>query len=256
MQADATAYRGPAQKTPSTTSLDPDRANSNSLTRVLIIEDDSDIVDLLTRHFNTAGRFSILTAIDGASGLDKAREQMPDIIVLDLMLPNMPGLDVCKTLKGQRLTRDIPILILTAKADVVDRIVALELGADDYVTKPFSPREVMLRVNAILRRRNGGEREPSVTIGAVTIDSRIHSVSVYGKRVELTAVEFKLLSHLMYRSGRVQPRDRLLTEVWGYDQAVDTRTIDTHVQRLRRKLGKAGVFIETIRGFGYRFTGE
>jgi DNA-binding response OmpR family regulator len=256
MHADATVYSGPRQKPPSTASLEPTRAGSDSLTRVLIIEDDSDIVDLLTRHFNTAGRFSILTAMDGASGLDKAREQMPDIIVLDLMLPNMPGLEVCKTLKGQRLTKDIPILVLTAKADVIDRIVALELGADDYVTKPFSPREVMLRVNAILRRSNGGEKEASVTIGAVTIDTRTHSVLVYGNPIQLTTVEFKLLSHLMYRSGRVQPRDRLLTEVWGYEQAVDTRTIDTHVQRLRRKLGKAGMFIETIRGFGYRFTGE
>jgi DNA-binding response OmpR family regulator len=256
MDSDARAHNGRGQRFRSTDSLGPDRAGPHPVTRVLIIEDESDIVDLLTRNFNTAGRFSILSAADGASGLDKAREQMPDMIVLDLLLPGMPGLEVCKILKGQRQTRDIPILILTAKADVIDRIVALELGADDYVTKPFSPREVVLRVNAILRRRHGGEKGSRVTIGAVTIDSSSHSVLVYGKPIQLTMVEFKLLDHLMHRSGRVEPRDRLLAEVWGYEQAVDTRTIDTHVQRLRRKLGKAGTFIETIRGFGYRFSGE
>jgi two-component system phosphate regulon response regulator PhoB len=162
-------------------------------------------------------------------------------------------LEICKVLKTDAATRSIPVLMLTAKAEEIDRIVGLEFGADDYVTKPFSPRELVLRVNAILRRGKGesGE-EKKLTIGQITVDPARHQVDVGGKPVRLTSVEFKLLSMLMRRQGRVQERDRLLNEVWGYESVIDTRTVDTHVRRLRKKLGKAADAIETVRGFGYR----
>ena len=222
-----------------------------SSTRILIIEDEQDVIDLLTLHLRKAG-FTLSTATDGAAGLRQAREESPVLIILDLMLPKMPGLEICKVLKMDAATRQIPIIMLTAKAEEIDRIVGLEFGADDYVTKPFSPRELILRVNAILRRGKGEVEEAKLSIGAITLDPARHHVAVGGKPVRLTSVEFKLLSMLMRRKGRVQARDRLLNEVWGYESVIDTRTVDTHVRRLRKKLGKAAVGIETVRGFGYR----
>jgi DNA-binding response OmpR family regulator len=227
------------------------RAAMSSI-RILIIEDEQDVIDLLTLHLRKAGGFTVTTATDGASGLRKAREELPALIILDLMLPKMPGLEICKVLKTDAATRQIPIIMLTAKAEEIDRIVGLEFGADDYVTKPFSPRELILRVNAILRRGKGEAAEEKMSIGAITLDPARHHVAVGGKPVRLTSVEFKLLSMLMHRKGRVQARDRLLNEVWGYESLIDTRTVDTHVRRLRKKLGKAAVAIETVRGFGYR----
>jgi DNA-binding response OmpR family regulator len=220
--------------------------------KILIVEDEPDVVDLLILQLRKAGGFSVLTAHDGVEGLKKARTESPALIVLDLMLPRMPGLEVCKVLKTDALTSHIPIIMLTAKAEEVDRIVGLEFGADDYVTKPFSPREMLLRIKAILRRGQGKMSEEKMTRGPITIDSARHRVLVGGKPIILTAVEFKLLSMLMQRPGRVQARDRLLNEVWGYETAIDTRTVDTHVRRLREKLGKAAGVIETVRGFGYR----
>ncbi len=220
--------------------------------KILIVEDEPDVVDLLTMQLRKAGGFSTLSAKDGAEGLKKARSESPALIVLDLMLPRMSGLEVCKILKTDTATRHIPIIMLTAKAEEVDRIVGLEFGADDYVTKPFSPREMILRIQAILRRGRSEGAEESMTRGSITIDAARHRVLVAGKPVVLTAVEFKLLSMLMKRPGRVQARDRLLNEVWGYESAIDTRTVDTHVRRLREKLGKAASAIETVRGFGYR----
>jgi two-component system phosphate regulon response regulator PhoB len=221
-------------------------------TKILIIDDEQDVIDLLTLHLRKAG-FGLSTATDGAAGLRLAREESPALIVLDLMLPKMPGLEICKVLKTDAATRGIPVLMLTAKAEEIDRIVGLEFGADDYVTKPFSPRELVLRVNAILRRGKGeGGEEKKLTIGQITVDPARHQVDVGGKPVRLTSVEFKLLSMLMRRQGRVQERDRLLNEVWGYESVIDTRTVDTHVRRLRKKLGKAADAIETVRGFGYR----
>jgi two-component system phosphate regulon response regulator PhoB len=220
--------------------------------KILIVEDEPDVVDLLTLQLRKAGGFTAVTAHDGAEGLKKARAESPALIVLDLMLPRMSGLEVCKILKTDISTRHIPIIMLTAKAEEVDRIVGLEFGADDYVTKPFSPREMLLRIKAILRRGQNDGVEESMTRGLITIDSARHRVLVGGKPVVLTAVEFKLLSMLMKRPGRVQARDRLLSEVWGYESAIDTRTVDTHVRRLREKLGKAASAIETVRGFGYR----
>ena len=223
--------------------------------RILIVEDENDVVDLLTLNLRKAGGFLISKAGDGATGLTKARAEKPDLIILDLMLPKIPGLEVCKILKSEAATRHIPILMLTARAEEIDRVVGLECGADDYVTKPFSPREIVLRIKAILRRGATEEADDRLSAGPITIDPACHEVLVNGKRVELTSLEFKLLRTLMQRRGRVQERDRLLNEVWGYESVIDTRTVDTHVRRLREKLGKAGDAIETVRGFGYRVRG-
>ena len=217
--------------------------------KILIIEDENDVADLLTLTLRKAG-FRISASPDGASGLQKARDDKPDFVILDLMLPKMSGLEVCRILKSDTVTSHIPILMLTAKAEEIDRIVGLEFGADDYVTKPFSPREVVLRIRAILRR--GQAASESLTAGPISIDPARHEVRINGKQVHLTSLEFKLLRLLMQRRGRVQDRDRLLNEVWGYESVIDTRTVDTHVRRLREKLGKVGDAIETVRGFGYR----
>ena len=224
--------------------------------RILIVEDERDVVDLLTLNLRKAGGFVISTAADGAAGLHKARTEKPAFIILDLMLPKMPGLEVCKILKSDPAARHIPIMMLTAKAEEIDRIVGLEFGADDYVTKPFSPREVILRIQAILRRGNPTPEEERLSAGSIVIDPARHHVSVGCKRVNLTSIEFKLLRTLVQRRGRVQARDRLLYDVWGYESMIDTRTVDTHVRRLREKLGKTGDVIETVRGFGYRLREE
>jgi len=223
---------------------------------ILIVEDERDVVDLLVLNLRKAGRFGISTASDGVTGLNKARSERPAFIILDLMLPKMPGLEVCKILKTDPLTRQIPIMMLTAKAEEIDRIVGLEFGADDYVTKPFSPREVVLRIQAILRRAEVLPDDERLSAGSITIDPERHKVSVAGKLVNLTSIEFKLLRTLMQRRGRVQARDRLLNDVWGYESVIDTRTVDTHVRRLREKLGKASQVVETVRGFGYRLREE
>ena len=220
--------------------------------RILIVEDEKDVLDLLMLTLRKAGGFSVLTATDGATGLQKARLEKPAFIILDLMLPKMPGLDLCKVLKTDPATSGIPIMMLTAKAEEIDRIVGLEFGADDYVTKPFSPREVTLRIKAILRRGEAKRDGEHLTAGPIQIDPTRHEVSVSGKPVSLTMLEFKLLCTLIERRGRVQERDRLLNDVWGYESAIDTRTVDTHVRRLRKKLGKAADAIESVRGFGYR----
>src|SRR2546423_12034573 len=219
--------------------------------KILIIEDETDVADLLTLNLRKAG-YRVSTAADGASGLQKARDNRPDFIILDLMLPKMSGLEVCRILKSDIATAQMPILMLTAKAEEIDRIVGLEFGADDYVTKPFSPREIILRIKAILRRTESGPDDERLSVGPIAMDPARHKVFVNGKSVNLTSLEFKLLWTLMQRRGRVQNRDRLLNEVWGYESLIDTRTVDTHVRRLREKLGPAGDVIETIRGFGYR----
>jgi DNA-binding response OmpR family regulator len=220
--------------------------------RILVVEDEQDVIDLLTRALQKA-EFLTQVALNGEAAIAAAREQAPALIILDLMLPKMSGLEVCRVLKSDDKTAHIPIIMLTAKAEEIDRIVGLEFGADDYVTKPFSPREVVLRVNAILRRNKSGAAEKILSAGDLVIDTERHDVRMGAKAVGLTAIEFKLLSTLMQRRGRVQARDRLLSEVWGYEAAIDTRTVDTHVRRLREKLGKRGELIETVRGFGYRF---
>ncbi len=208
---------------------------------------------MLSRQLTKAGNFHVITAPDGESGLRRAREERPAAIVLDLMLPKLSGLEVCRQLRADATTRAVPIIMLTARAEEVDRIVGLEFGADDYVTKPFSPREVALRISAILRRGAEQASEKTITVGDIVIDAERHEVRIGSRQLVLTALEYKLLRTLMERRGRVQARDRLLNEVWGYESLIDTRTVDTHVRRLREKLGKRGDLIETVRGFGYRF---
>lgn len=220
--------------------------------KILVVDDEADVIDMLSIGLRAAG-FTVIAAENGAAALTKARAELPSLIILDLMLPQMSGLEVCKALKKEAPTSQIPIIMLTAKAEEVDKIVGLELGADDYVTKPFSPRELILRVKSVLRR--GKEKGPAVEklqIGELLVDHAKHEVLISGQRVELTATEFKLLALLMERRGRVQGRDRLLNDVWGYESVIDTRTVDTHVRRLREKLGNCANYIETVRGVGYR----
>ena len=220
--------------------------------KVLVADDERDVLALVCNNLKMAG-FSPLQAEDGPSALEQARAHMPALIVLDLMLPGMSGLEVCKALKSDSATKAIPIVMLTAKAEEVDRILGFELGADDYITKPFSPRELVLRVQSVLRRANAPTEAAEVMKhGDIFIDRTRHEVKVRGKTLDLTATEFKLLTTLIERRGRVQSRDVLLNDVWGYESAIDTRTVDTHVRRLREKLGKTADCIETIRGFGYR----
>jgi len=218
---------------------------------ILVVEDEQDVLDLVVYHLKKAG-YHTLSARDGITALAKARDMLPALMVLDLMLPQLDGTEVCKRLKADPKTASVPILMLTAKAEEVDRILGLELGADDYVTKPFSPRELVLRVKSILGRVRG---KPSELLkhGELVVDLAKHEVTLKSKPIELTATEFKLLATLLERRGRVQTRDRLLTDVWGYEGEMDTRTVDTHVRRLREKLGKAADLIETVRGVGYRF---
>jgi len=223
---------------------------------ILVVEDEKDIVDLITYHLKQSG-FSTLVAMDGASALELANKEHPSLIILDLMLPEMDGKDVCRALKSNPVTQSIPILMLTAKAEEVDRVIGFELGADDYVTKPFSPRELVLRVKAILRRKEAPqEDEKLLRIGDLLIDRDRHRVSIKEKTIQLTSTEFKLLYELASKRGRVQTRENLLDKVWGYTYEGYARTVDTHIRRLREKLGKMGETIETIRGIGYRFQEE
>ena len=223
------------------------------MAKILIVDDEPDAVELIEFNLKAAG-FEVVTAGDGAQALKQARSRQPDLVLLDLMLPEIDGLQVCRLLRGDPATATVPIIMLTAKAAEIDRVLGLELGADDYVTKPFSPRELVLRVKSLLKR---GLSAPTATErfeqGDLTIDVPRHLVKVRGRRLELTATEFKLITVLAQRRGRVQSRELLLRDVWEYDTAIDTRTVDTHMRRLREKLGTASGYIETVRGVGYRF---
>ncbi len=220
--------------------------------KILVVDDEPEAVELVEFNLKQAG-FDVMTAEDGAEALKKARASLPSLVVLDLMMPEMDGLEVCKMLRRDPATAALPIIMLTAKAAEIDRILGLELGADDYITKPFSPRELVLRIRKILARGRGEEPEPQFRFGDLLIDSSRHLVSWRGKPIELTATEFKLLSVLAQRRGRVQSRDQLLRDVWEYNSLIDTRTVDTHMRRLREKLGPAAKFLDTVRGVGYRF---
>ena len=218
--------------------------------KILIVDDEPDALELLEYNLRQAGH-GVVLAEDGQQALDQARNELPDLILLDLMLPEVDGLKVCRTLKANPATQDIPIIMVTAKAAEIDRVLGLELGADDYVTKPFSPRELVLRVGNLLNRGQREAASPELfKIGGLTIDHARHLVTVDETRVELTATEFKLLHILVQRRGRVQTRDELLNVVWGYEYGGYGRTVDTHIRRLREKLGKAGNLIETVRGVG------
>jgi len=221
--------------------------------RILVVDDEPDLLELVRVNLAQAG-FEVETASKGREALECVRRSAPDLIVLDLMLPDIQGTDVCRELRTDPEFAGLPIIMLTARADEVDRVVGFELGADDYVTKPFSPRELTLRVRAILRRRSRQiDGEEFLEHRGLRLDSERHRCFVENAEVDLTAKEFDLLKRLMRRPGRVLTRDQLLEEVWGHDVTVTTRTIDTHVKRLREKLGNAGAMIETVRGIGYRF---
>jgi two-component system phosphate regulon response regulator PhoB len=220
---------------------------------ILVVDDEPDAVELIRFNLKAAG-YEVLTAADGEEALKKARASCPDLIVLDIMLPEIDGIEICKILRRDSVTAAIPIIMLTAKAAEIDRVLGLELGADDYVTKPFSPRELILRVKNMLRRgRTTEAKAEEIRVGDVHVDIPRHQVFVQGKPVELTATEFKLLSLLARRRGRVQSREQLLQDVWEYDNLIDTRTVDTHMRRLREKLGRAAKYLDTVRGVGYRF---
>ncbi|MDI6761601.1 MAG: response regulator transcription factor [Thermodesulfobacteriota bacterium] len=223
---------------------------------MLVIEDEKDIADLIEYHLKQSG-FNVIKALDGPLGLEQARKVQPGLIILDLMLPRMDGKDVCRAIKSNPLTQSIPILMLTAKAEEMDRVIGFELGADDYVTKPFSPRELVLRVKAILRRKQTPQEEQKIIqIGDLLIDAERHQVSLQNSTVHLTSTEFKLLFELASRRGRIQTRENLLNKVWGYTYEGYARTVDTHIRRLREKLGPFGEWIETVRNVGYRFRDE
>lgn len=221
--------------------------------RVLVVDDEPDLLELVRFNLVQSG-FEVECAESGREGLEALRRSAPDLLVLDLMLPDLSGIEVCRRIRNDARLRSLPILMLTAKSEEVDRVVGFELGADDYVTKPFSPRELGLRVQAILRRALSEPEEPAVLQkGCLRLDAERHRCTVRDDPVELTAKEFQLLAALMHRPGRVMSRERLLDEVWGSDISVTARTIDTHLKRLREKLGPAGELVETVRGVGYRF---
>lgn len=219
---------------------------------ILIIEDEQEIAELVAFNLEQQG-YGTAIALDGVEGLEEARGMKPDLILLDLMLPKLQGIEICKLLKMNEKTAAIPIIMVTAKGEEIDRVVGLEVGADDFVVKPFSIRELTLRVKAVLKRSKGPSQPNSVVIaGPVCIDAGRHSVTCHGVDLPLTSIEFRLLLTLAQRFGRVQSREQLLRDVWGYNYVEDTRTVDTHITRLRGKMGGAGDLIRTVRGFGYK----
>ena len=224
---------------------------------ILIVEDERDLLDTLDYNLQREG-YRTRCAATGGEAIALANERpLPDLVVLDLMLPDIPGTEVCRSLRANELTRHVPVIMVTAKGEEIDRVVGFEMGADDYVTKPFSVRELALRIRAILRRAQAPEPEGEhLDFGRLRVDTSAHRCWVSGEEVQLTALEFKLLTTLMKRRGRVQTREVLLTDVWGFSADVTTRTVDTHVKRLRQKIGDAGGYIETLRGVGYRFRSE
>jgi phosphate regulon transcriptional regulator PhoB len=224
---------------------------------VLVVEDEPDIRNLVVHHLTRDG-FRCRTATTGAEALASIRTAAPDLVVLDLMLPEMNGLEVCRRLRTDPSTAGVPIIMLTAKTDEVDRIVGLEMGADDYVAKPFSPRELVARVRAVLRRARPGETSRPLAAGTVSLDTARHLVTVGGRPVGLTPKEFDLLHALLEAAGRVLSREHLLNRVWGYARAdeIESRTVDVHIRRLRAKLGAEERRIATIKGVGYRFETE
>jgi two-component system phosphate regulon response regulator PhoB len=222
---------------------------------ILVVDDERDILDLLTHVFEREG-YRTLAAVDGKAALEMARLEPPSLMILDWMLPEVSGVDVLKLLRASPSTGGVPVILLTARGDEIDRVLAFELGADDYVTKPFSPREVVLRARAVLRRggrgRLGASDGAALKAGPIEMDPDNYRVWVGGEPLALTVTEFKLLSDLVRARGRVRTRNRLLSEVWGYDAEVFSRTVDTHIRRLRDKLGAAAPWLETVRGVGYR----
>jgi two-component system, OmpR family, phosphate regulon response regulator PhoB len=223
------------------------------VTSVLLVDDERDLLSLLDFNLRAAG-FETVLATSGEQALSQLRRRVPDLVVLDLMLPDISGTELCSRIKSDPRTKHVPVVMLTAKGEEIDRVVGFEVGADDYVTKPFSVRELVLRVRAVLRRRRSGptaERAPEA-VGPIRVDVDSHRAFVDGAEIQLTPLEFKLLTTLMARLGRVQSREQLLEDVWGMSSELETRTVDTHVKRLREKLGSGRELLETVRGIGYR----
>jgi two-component system phosphate regulon response regulator PhoB len=221
------------------------------MAHVLIVDDERDLAQLIDFNLRQSG-FTTSLAFAGEDALTAARTQPPDVVLLDLMLPDIPGTEVCRRLRAAPATREVLVVMLTARGEEGDRVRGFEVGADDYVTKPFSVRELVLRLKAILRRSGAPEARGALSLGLLSLDMDAHRFLVAGEEVPLTALEFRLVHHFMTRVGRVQPRERLLEEVWGLSSSLETRTIDTHVMRLRDKLGPARGYVETVRGVGYR----
>lgn len=219
---------------------------------VLVIDDEKDLIELVRYNLEREG-FDVLAATDGKAGLNLATQQQPDVVVLDVMMPGMDGLEVCRQLRADSRTQRLPVIMLTAKVAETDRIVGLEMGADDYVTKPFSPRELVARVKAILRRAASQEQSQIIRQGKLLIDLTRHEVSYDATPVALTATEFRILHFLVARPGRVLSRDEIIDGALSRDAAIFDRTIDVHITALRKKLGRGGELIETVRGFGYKF---
>jgi len=220
--------------------------------QILVVEDERDIVRVLQYSLEQSG-FEVATALDGEQARGQIRQRVPDLVLLDLMLPDVPGTEICKELKASARTRHVPVLMLTARGEEIDRVLGFELGADDFVTKPFSVRELLLRIRAVLRRRTPAENEQvRGQVGPIAVDVDAHRAFVEQNEVALTSLEFRLLLSLMSRVGRVQSREQLLDQVWGLSPETQTRTVDTHIKRLREKLGVARDLLETVRGAGYR----
>ena len=223
------------------------------MTSVLLVDDERDLLSLLDFNLRAAG-FETTLATTGEQALAQVRRKVPDLVLLDLMLPDVSGTEVCRQIKADPRTKHVPVVMLTAKGDEVDRVVGFEIGADDYVTKPFSVRELVLRLKALLRRTGAGRasERPPEQVGPIRVDVDAHRAYVDGAEVTLTPLEFRLLTTLMARLGRVQSREQLLEDVWEMSSEVETRTVDTHVKRLREKLGSGRDLLETVRGIGYR----
>ena len=220
---------------------------------VLLVDDERDLLSVLDFNLRAAG-FETILASTGEQALLHLRRRVPDLVLLDLMLPDLPGTEVCRQIKADPRTKHVPVVMLTARGEEVDRVVGFELGADDYVTKPFSVRELVLRLKAVLRRGTGGRaaERPPESVGPIRVDLEAHRAFVDGAEIQLTPLEFKLLTTFMARFGRVQSREQLLEDVWEMSSEIETRTVDTHVKRLREKLGSGRDLLETVRGIGYR----
>jgi two-component system phosphate regulon response regulator PhoB len=221
--------------------------------RLLVVEDESDIAELLRRVFSKEG-FQVDVAHDGLTALESLRREPPDLVILDWMLPEISGIEVLKEMRARPESRIVPVIMLTARREEIDRVIGLELGADDYVTKPFSARELVLRIRGLLKRgeRHADPNEGTLRLGPIDIDAAEHRALLDGNSLSLTLTEFRLLADLVRARGRVRTRESLLAEVWGYDSEVLSRTVDTHVRRLRSKLGSAAGWLVTVRGVGYR----
>ena len=224
---------------------------------VLVVEDEPDTAELIELHLKNDG-YRVTVAGDGDQALKKVHKHMPDLVILDLMIPEITGVEVCKFIRKDPATQSIPIIMCTAKTGEIDKILGLELGADDYVTKPFSPRELLLRVKNLIKRSDSSnvKADERLVIGKIVIDKNTHEVKVDGQTIDLTATEYKLLILFTEKIGRVLSREVLLRDIWGYKNDIETRTIDMHIQRLRNKLLSSENSIVTVRGFGYKFIAE